>query len=66
MGGCEHFAMNVKKNVPVFRKKEPNVKKEPNEEICKCDIPYGIICKLREDGRILCPFCNKPIRSNKS
>jgi len=33
------------------------------KEVCSCYLPDGTVCSLREDGRIQCPFCGKPVKN---
>lgn len=38
-------------------------KREPQEWLCTCDLTEGTKCRLDNEGRILCPHCGLPIRS---
>lgn len=31
--------------------------------ICNCYLKVGTKCSLREDGRLICPYCHLPIRN---
>jgi len=31
--------------------------------VCSCYLGVGVKCKLRDDGRMICPYCRLPIRN---